>query len=231
MAERGKVTAGIVRYLRKNIQDGVWRPGDRIPSENELCAALGVSRVSVRSALSQMTALGILRSVHGKGTYLISGDLSVFGEARPRSAGDPENALLAEMRQILEFRLFLEPSVCAEAALRASPDALERMGGLLDKMRNSIGDSVGFVDADMKFHLEIAESVGNPLLSRVLSELLGQKKEAHTQLNRAVGSYGGIYYHALILDALNKRDSKRASALMTEHLQHSLDEIMEPLLQ
>ena len=80
MAERGKVTAGIVRYLRKNIQDGVWRPGDRIPSENELCAALGVSRVSVRSALSQMTALGILRSVHGKGTYLISDDLSVFGE-------------------------------------------------------------------------------------------------------------------------------------------------------
>ena len=58
MAERGKVTAGIVRYLRKNIQDGAWRPGDRIPSENELCAALGVSRVSVRSALSQMTALG-----------------------------------------------------------------------------------------------------------------------------------------------------------------------------
>ena len=225
MAAQGKVTAGIVRYLRKNIQDGAWKPGERIPSENELCAALGVSRVSVRSALSQMSTLGILRSVHGKGTFLLTDDLSVFGEPRPRSAGEAEDALLSEMRQILEFRLFLEPAVSAEAARRADPVMTRRLTELLERMRGAIGKSREFVAADMEFHLEIGKSVGNPILSKTLTELLGQRTDAHTRLNRAVGYYGGIYYHGLILDALKKRDPKRAGALMTEHLQHSLEEL------
>ncbi|MGN0992070.1 MAG: GntR family transcriptional regulator [Candidatus Ventricola sp.] len=57
MAGRGKVTSRIVKYLRQNIRDGVWEIGERIPSENELCKELGVSRVSVRNALQQMSAL------------------------------------------------------------------------------------------------------------------------------------------------------------------------------
>lgn len=57
MAGRGKVTSRIVKYLRQNIRDGVWEIGERIPGENELCKELGVSRVSVRNALQQMSAL------------------------------------------------------------------------------------------------------------------------------------------------------------------------------
>ena len=225
MAGHGMVTAGIVRYLRKNIRDGVWKPGDRIPSENELCAILDVSRVSVRSALRQMIALGILKSIRGKGTYLLSNDLSVFGDMETLSYGDSDDDLLTEVRQVLEFRMFLEPLVCAEAARRAGTDALERLAGLLEKMQKTIGRSIEFVTADMEFHMEIAKTVGNPLLIKILSELMGQKADAYTRLNRAVGYYGGIYYHTLILDALIKKDPKRAEALMTEHLQRSLEEI------
>ena len=227
MAAQGQVTAGVVRYLRKNIEEGAWRAGEKIPSENELSARLGVSRVSVRRALRQMAALGILKSVHGKGTYLRTDDVSLFGDAASLLGKEEEDAL-CEARQTLEFRLFLEPSVAAEAARRARPETLERLSALLETMRSSIGSRAEFVKSDMAFHLEIAKSVGNPILEKTMEELLGQKTEAHTRLNQAVGYYGGMYYHALILDALQKRDEKRARALMAEHLRHSLEEIAGP---
>ena len=228
MAGQGKVTAGVVRYIRKNIEEGAWRVGERIPSENELCALLGVSRVSVRSAIRQMAALGVVESIHGKGTYLRSTDLSAFGEAHTRMADVPDDAR-SEMRQILEFRLFLEPPVCEAAANRIPKEDVERLEELLGNMREAIGQRGAFVAADMAFHLTIAKSVGNPILDKTLSDLLAQKMEAHARLNRAVGYYGGMYYHALILDALRRHDAKHAGALMEEHLRHSLDEIAEPV--
>ena len=227
MAGRGKVTGGIVKYLLRNIREGAWRTGEKIPSENELCAALGVSRVSVRSALQQLSALGILESRHGKGTFLISDDLSAFGEAQRAAAGDREDGRTAEMRQTLEFRALLEPSVCARAAEEAQPELIARLSALLERMQGAIGNSREFVEADIRFHMEICEAVGNPILVRTMAEVLQKKADAQVRLNLAVGYYGGVYYHFLILEALKKRDAKRAAAVMAEHIERSIDDLAQ----
>ena len=226
MTGKGGVTQGIVRYMLGRIQDGSWKVGDRIASENELTRDLGVSRVSVRKAIGQFASLGIMESVHGKGTFLVSDDLSAFtspGEDEDASGADS----VEELRQVLEFRLMVEPTLCAWAARSADPEWIERLEALLNAMRDSVGSSRAFVEADQQFHLEICRACGNAVVSEIMGNIFRKKAEPHAMLSLANGYYGGIYYHDLILGALKKRDEKRARSLMQEHLQHGLDDLPE----
>ena len=137
MADKGSVTGKIAHYIRKNIRNGNWTVGEKIPSENQLCEELGVSRVSVRSALQQFIALGILESVHGKGTFLISDDLSAFYSNVEEPA--PTIDATETMKQILEFRSIVEPAVCAQVAQTASPELIAKLEGYLKTMKASVG--------------------------------------------------------------------------------------------
>lgn len=108
-----------------------------------------MSRVSVRNALQQMSALGILESVHGKGTYLISNDLSVF-ETKQEPVPEP-SCELADMEQMLELRAMIEPSICYKVAADADAELIGRLEGLLEEMREAVGNSKVFVEKDMAF--------------------------------------------------------------------------------
>lgn len=223
MADKGGVTAGIARYIRKNIQNGNWVVGEKIPSENQLCKELGVSRVSVRSALQQFIALGILESVHGKGTFLISSDLSVF--AAPETAEITTAEHLQVMENFLEFRSIVEPEICARVAETASPELIAELERLLGVMQASIGKSESFVEADVNFHLEICKACGNPITFSVMQNIFHSRADLGFALNLASGYYGGLYYHGLILDAFKKHDSKRAKSFMLEHLKRGIDDL------
>lgn len=223
MADKGSVTARIARYIRKNIQNGSWIIGDKIPSENQLCKELGVSRVSVRNALQQFIALGILESIHGKGTFLISSDLSVFTAPETTEVTPAENLKL--MRDILEFRMIVEPEVCAMVAENPSPELLAELERLFALMQSSIGKSEAFVNADVDFHLQICQACGNPVIWNTMTGIFHRRAELGYELNLASGYYGGMYYHGLILDALRKHDSKRAKTFMLEHLRRGIDDL------
>lgn len=223
MADKGGVTAGIARYIRKNIQNGNWVVGEKIPSENQLCKELGVSRVSVRNALQQFIALGLLESIHGKGTFLISSDLSVFSP--PETAEITTAEHLQIMEDILDFRSIVEPEVCARAAETASPELVAELERLLCVMQASIGQSEAFVEADVSFHMEICKACGNPITFSTVQNIFHRREELGYALNLASGYYGGLYYHGLILDAIKKHDSKRARAFMLEHLKRGIDDL------
>lgn len=223
MTDKVSVTNNIARYIRKNIENDTWHVGEKIPSENQLCRELGVSRVSVRNALQQFIALGILESAHGKGTFLISKDLSVFAPAAGSLPQSEEN--LQTMKHILEFRCMIEPDICGKVASAATPELIERLEKLLDTMRDSVGKSRIFVDADMNFHMEICRASGNPVISAVMTDIFRRRADLGHMLNLATGYYGGIYYHGLLLDAFKKHDGKRARAFMYEHLQRGIDDL------
>ncbi|MGN0643977.1 FadR/GntR family transcriptional regulator [Gemmiger sp.] len=222
MAGKGKVKSGIVKYLCKNIQEGTWKVGDRIPSENQLCQELGVSRVSVRSALQQLSTFGVVESVHGKGTFLISDDLTVF-ETSPERI--PSENSLTEMEQMQEFRAMIEPSICAKVAPEASPELIARLDALLKTMRDSVGKSKEFVNADMQFHLEICYACKNPVITEVMADVFRKKSDSCLLYNLSNGFYGGIYYHTMLLDALRKHDEKRARSIMKEHLERGIEDL------
>ncbi len=219
MASAKNVTSRVVSYMKKNIRDGIWPVGSKIPSEHELCRELGVSRISVRSALQQFIALNILQSQHGKGTFVLSDDLGVFGY------GLSSDKNFSDMKQMLEFRLLIEPEICSVVAQQITPETLDRLSLLLDQMKSEIGQGESFVRSDMDFHQEICDAMNNAVLKTVMSDVLKRKSERHIQLNNAVGYYGGIYYHTLLLDALQKHDGKRAHGIMREHLQKGIEDL------
>lgn len=223
MSASGKVTKRIMRHMRTCITDGTWKIGDRITSENEMCKELGVSRVSVRNAIQQFVSLGVLEVKHGKGTFLISDDLSAFNP--PINVSLDEITSLADMEQLLQFRLLIEPSICSSIAEDASPELILRLESLLQTMRNSIGSSRDFIEADSQFHMEIANATGNPVTIGIMSEIFRKKNESSNIANLADGFYGGIYYHSLLIDVLKKHNSKKAFSIMKEHISHGIDEL------
>ena len=229
MTKSGDVTGQVIRYIREGIKEKKWRVGEKIPSENALCRELSVSRVSVRAALQQYAALGILRSEHGRGTFLISDDLSAFeGPAGAPGAGDL-SASAAELEEALVLRGFIEPQICERVAASADEERIAeltaRLRGHLSRMQASVGKTMDFVRADADFHMEICRAFGNGIAAETLEGILRKRSEPVYLLSLANGYHGGLYYHERILAAIAARDGRRAGALMEEHLRRGLEDL------
>lgn len=104
-AERINVTESVLQYLTGHIQSGQWAVGSKIPSENQLTERLGVSRASVRVAIQQLIGVGVLESVHGKGTFLRDDRV----ETLLTGASQITPADCADIRAVLQFWRILEP--------------------------------------------------------------------------------------------------------------------------
>lgn len=222
MERKGLVTAQVVTYIKNNIRSGSWIVGEKIPSENELCRQLNVSRVTVRNALQQFIAQGILESVHGKGTFLQSANLTELGTGK-EYMGTHESA--EDIRILLEFRSMIEPGICAAVAGNASPALLAKMEESQRIMEQSRDDNETFVEHDIRFHMAICEETHNSLVIQVMSDIFEKRRDACKILRIATGYYGGVYYHALILDAFRKHDAKQAKAWMKEHLERGMIDV------
>ncbi|MFA9464763.1 MAG: FadR/GntR family transcriptional regulator [Velocimicrobium sp.] len=222
MDTKGKVTSKVVYYIKKNIQQGNWKLGEKIPSENELCRELNVSRVSVRSAIQQFVALDILESVHGKGSFVKNCDLNAFGAGSDRySTSD----CLDDIKAMLEFRCMIEPAICAKVVPDASQELIDKLTEYLQEMQDCKDDSERFVEMDIKFHMALSLETHNPVLINVMSDLLDKKKETYKIMNLTLGYYSGIYYHTLLLDVIKKHNGKVAKELMLEHLERGIIDI------
>lgn len=220
------VTNRVIAYVNENIQNGNWKTGDKLPSEHEICNKLDVSRISVRTALQHFIALGVLKSVQGKGTFLINDDISAFAPSISsirEIIKTPET--LEDMRYLLEFRALIEPEICAAIAPAADEELLSKLESLLDEMKKNVRNSSAFVAADLEFHMAICNAQGNPITTAIMQDVSINRTRNYLDLNHTVGSYGGIYYHSLILDALRKHDAKAARHLMKEHLIHTVGDL------
>jgi GntR family transcriptional repressor for pyruvate dehydrogenase complex len=190
------VTDKVFKYVRENISNGTWEVGSQIPTENELCQILEVSRISVRSALRPFISMNILESNHGKGTFVLSSDISVFGK---------KNYLINNLKdaiESLEFRAIIEPYICKMIAPNILDTVIEQLHSVQKRMVDSVGDSEKFVLADIEFHEILYREFGNSILESTLKTLYIQKLSVKTEINNAIGYYGGLYHHPLIINAL-----------------------------
>lgn len=218
--EKRNITQQVIEYLKINIENGNWKLGEQIPSENMLAEQLGVSRASIRAAIQQFIAKNLLESIHGKGTFVTSNDLQRFSNTNNITSEDCQN-----ISKVLEFRRIVETESCYLAAQNATNEVVKNLKKYLEIMIENIGKSKAFVEADMLFHEEICKASGNHLLEKSLREVFKQTDKNHKQINEILGYKDGVYYHTAILKAIEEKNAKLAKKLMYDHLQRTIDRL------
>ena len=213
----------VIEYLRNGLQSNEWPVDSKIPSEHELCQKLNVSRSNVRNALSQLNTLGVLKNVHGKGTFVRSTNLSVLG------LGQTSHELLEKALPFFEFRRMLEPEICYYAANKASENDLDILNFTLQMMIQYNDQPLKRVSYDTQFHLQLAKLTQNPYAFNTLSNILLENHLLLQSVSESVGSYNGIYYHSLIIKDLKDRNAKKARSSMYEHLDKTICELSNKL--
>ena len=202
--------------IRELIASGEFRPGAKLPKENELALRLGVSRNSLREAVRALELVGVVEARQGDGTYVTSLDPSLLLDVISYAIDfSDEEAML----QLLEIRRLLEPGATALAAARAGDDDLEEIGRALEAMESST-DAEGLLEADTAFHAAIAHASGNPALAALLGNLAGTTFRA--RINRAYADARAVddtrHEHRRIYQALVARDPDLARAASAYHV-------------
>lgn len=215
------ITQQVIEYLKQNIENGTWPVGGKIPSENNLTEILGVSRSSIRVAIQQFIALDVLQSIHGKGTFIRTNNIMGVG----KNLNAIDEADYNDISQVLQFRRIIETESAYIAAQQATNETINNLKFYLKNMKNSIGQSEEFVKQDMLFHEEICHATGNHLLENCLKEVFQKTAKNHKQMNELFGYNDGIYFHTLLLKAIQAKDVKKAKSLMKEHMQQAIDRL------
>jgi GntR family transcriptional regulator, transcriptional repressor for pyruvate dehydrogenase complex len=224
---RNSLSDEIVEQLTGLISRGVLKPGERLPSEKELCLRFGVGRTTIREALRSMAVMGILNGRVGEGTFV-----SVDGEKYLERA--LQWGLLIDRKSVndlIETRLMLELQTAYGAASRATEENLQEIEEALEGMRHSLDRPEEYLEQDLRFHLAIARATQNSILFKLLTMTRGYLQtwigeslsKSSTRKMRARAD-SSIREHQKILLALRKRKPKEARQAMTEHiLSSSLD--------
>jgi GntR family transcriptional regulator, transcriptional repressor for pyruvate dehydrogenase complex len=194
------------------IKLGLLEPGARLPAERDLCRQLGISRSTLRQALTALVQSGHLHATRGRrgGTFV--------AEPQPPAAA-PSAQLLASWRDACDQRLAVELAVAVLAAERAEPEALEPLEGLIAAMDAALEDFPAYRQADVRWHIGLAEAAGSQRLIGAMTEAQGQMTDLISYIAHPPELLAWTnQQHAKMLAAVRKGDGDRAMRIMAEHL-------------
>src|SRR6266404_2769267 len=196
-------------------QIGELRPGDRLPSERTLADRLGISRPSVRTGLRILSAMGVLQSRHGSGTFMSSGPPAESQLLRLLAAlhGFSADAMF-------EARRILEVSLAGLAAERASDEHLAMMAEAVADTYASLNDPKAYLLYDMQFHRAVALASGNPIVATLMDMVTAALYEMKVQtIEHATHLEESAAMHRKIYQAIRAGKADAARAAMTTHLE------------
>ncbi|MEH7342454.1 FadR/GntR family transcriptional regulator [Bacillus sp. JJ1532] len=167
MSQKEKISHVIARELLTMIETEKFPPGSKLPTEMQLAAQFEVSRVPIREALSMLRAAGVINSRQGGGSYVEESTNSTLLQRIHFESDDTEN-----IKYLFEMRKILEPEAAFLAALRRTPEQLEKMKKILDVMENkSIENGTTAMEEDIEFHRSIILATQNPIMIQTQESL------------------------------------------------------------
>jgi len=214
---QGRISDSIVAQIKNAIFTGIYRPGDKLPSESELKKLFNVSRVPLREALRSLEEMGLIHIKSGvtggafvaeMGTKLVSDSLSNMMRLGK-----------VDIRDIWEFRALLEPSVGRLAAREATDWDIKQMEEVVMTREKAVKARKAPVVSNIDFHQAIARSTKNPLVTLVMNTLEEILTDHMKRFTFSLSDHQHINkYHREILDAIKKRDGEKVGKLLHAHL-------------
>lgn len=224
-----KVSELIRDQLEDMIRSGDIQPGEKLDSVEKLSATFQVSRSAVREALSALRAVGLVKIRQGEGTFVNKFDFS----SMVKPVGIKGVLSNKEKQDLFQVRKILEVGVASLAAENRSADHLAKIEEALSQMAKAeAGKDLG-EEADVRFHLALAEATENDLLMEMMQKLsdtlvmtmyesrkisLYAEKQTLKQLH---------YEHEQIYKAVEAQDKDKAHEAMMVHLVNVEQALME----
>lgn len=212
-----KTSEVVARHLADQIIDQALPPGTRLPPEREMIEAFEIGRATLREALRLLETRGVLRIKRG------SGGGPVVRRPEPEDLGDALSLILqfegTSLRQVIDARQALEPTIARLAAERISDQEIEFLQGTIDTMRAEAGNHSAFLEQNWLFHRAISEAADNIPLRAFVDSLKSIWDGAIVGVRYSARRHHGVAdAHQKIVDVLRERDPDAAFRAMTDHL-------------
>ena len=214
----------IADRLIEHIKTSDLRPGDRMPSEAELCASLNVSRSTLREAIKILVSRHILVINRGVGTFISS---------TPGVTDDPLGLDFVEDKaqlilDLLQFRSIIEPALVRLAAKNATEEEIEALCRYEDNIEKAYREGADTTEDDIQFHITIARCSHNRVVELVFPILMKTIPAVNRYTKKALME-GTISDHRAIIQAIKDRNEQLGDALMQQHLKRNTEYVAQRL--
>ena len=217
----------VVRAILAKIRGGHLPPGARLPSQKALADQLGVGRSSIREATNALALMGYIDIQQGRGSFVCAEpaapELSVLQVQAALSAGD--------IFDLMEARMLLECQCTRWAAERASRQHLRQLAEAARKVEARGDDYDGFLEADLSFHMRLAEAGQNSVVVELMVPVI-ERVRAHHQRYRGAMLMPAVQQRAAastrrLVDHVRQGRADAAAEEMQRHLQTVIEELKE----
>ncbi|WP_375264094.1 FadR/GntR family transcriptional regulator [Palleronia sp.] len=220
--KRRNLVADVMQALGAEIAEGTFPPGSKLPSEARLTERFGVSRTVVREAIAGLRADGLVAPRQGAGVFVLE---QPEEPQRPFHIIDYER--ISSVIEMLELRVSVEMEAAALAAQRRSPQQEEAIFDAAAELRRCAAQDQPTKEADLTFHLAVADATNNPRFREFLEVLgLSMIPRAALSLTERTGAPDYIERiaaeHERIADAISAGNSAAARDAMQDHLRNSM---------
>lgn len=209
----------IVNQIEQALRAKKILPGQRLPTEKELCEIFSVSRTAVREALQMLSARGLISIRKGSGIFV--------NEYTPDHVSNPLDLYFdlhfdeQYPRHLIHVRQMIEPQIARLAARNRKTEDLQHLYETLETLLLCEDDPVKGAECDIQFHMAIVEASGNPILQAIMPSIYKLMPRIKSMILDKLpdAKESGDVYHKRILEAIESGDEEAAFAAMQKHLQ------------
>jgi GntR family transcriptional repressor for pyruvate dehydrogenase complex len=213
-----KLSDSVIEEIKRMIQSGELKEGHRLPDQNTFAAQLGVSRTSLREALSTLNRIGVIEQRPGYGTVFRSRIPALFTDhLAPPLISDRQATI-----ELIEVRRFIEVGAAELAVKNASPEQIKEMGLLIKEMPRSLkeGRTNDYIEQDVAFHFSIAKAAHNRFIVNLFVNIRGfmeqYMRESFLLLPYMLER--SLKFHQSIYQAVKDGSRSKAASQMWKHI-------------